>query len=71
MTKCSNHPDAPHGFDRNGSHNEDRYVCDCEGWSPDYPPSGWRVGTKVFATLFEAMVYKMQFTHHKIVSLYE
>lgn len=32
--KCSTHPCAPHGFDRNASHNEHRYVCDCEGWSP-------------------------------------
>jgi hypothetical protein len=31
---CSTHPDAPHGFNRNASHNEDRYVCDCEGWTP-------------------------------------
>lgn len=37
MTECNPHPDAPHGFDRNGSHNEDRYVCDCEHWSP--PPT--------------------------------
>lgn len=28
--KCSRHPDAPHGFDRNASHNERRYVCLCE-----------------------------------------
>lgn len=32
---CNPHPDAPHGFDRNASHNQDRYVCNCEGWSPD------------------------------------
>lgn len=32
--KCSTHPDAPHGFNRNGSHNAGRYVCDCEGWNP-------------------------------------
>ena len=29
---CNTHPDAPHGFDRNGSHSEDRYVCKCESW---------------------------------------
>lgn len=34
MSECNPHPDAPHGFDRNGSHSEDRYVCDCEGWEP-------------------------------------
>ena len=31
---CSTHPDAPHGFNRDGSHSLDRYVCDCEGWVP-------------------------------------
>ena len=33
--KCSDHPDAPHGFNRNASHSIDRYVCECEGWVPD------------------------------------
>lgn len=32
---CNPHPDAPHGFDRNASHNTGRYVCECEGWSPE------------------------------------
>ena len=32
---CSDHPDAPHGFDRNASHNAGHYVCDCEGWTPE------------------------------------
>lgn len=31
---CNPHPDAPHGFDRNASHNAGRYVCECEGWEP-------------------------------------
>ena len=31
---CKTHPDAPHGFVRNASHNEDRYVCECEFWEP-------------------------------------
>lgn len=35
---CSTHPDAPHGFDRNGSHSADRYMCDCEGWQPSRDP---------------------------------
>ena len=30
--KCKTHPDAPHGFVRNASHMEDRYVCECEYW---------------------------------------
>ena len=34
---CKTHPDAPHGFDRNASHSEDRYVCECEYWEP--PPT--------------------------------
>lgn len=35
MTKCSDHPDAPHGFNRSASHAEGRYVCDCEVCIPD------------------------------------
>ena len=31
---CKRHPDAPHGFDRNGSHNNGRYTCTCESWTP-------------------------------------
>jgi hypothetical protein len=29
---CKTHPDAPHGFMRNPSHEQDRYVCECEFW---------------------------------------
>ncbi len=36
--KCSDHPDAPHGFDRDASHTAGRYVCDCEGWVPPEKP---------------------------------
>ena len=36
---CKTHPDAPHGFDRNASHNADRYVCECESWEP--PKREW------------------------------
>jgi len=32
--ECKRHPDAPHGFDRSGSHNAGRYVCTCESWTP-------------------------------------
>ena len=32
--KCKTHPDAPHGFMRDASHNADRYVCECENWEP-------------------------------------
>jgi hypothetical protein len=31
---CKTHPDAPHGFLRNASHSEGRYVCECEHWEP-------------------------------------
>jgi hypothetical protein len=34
-TVCLTHPDAPHGFSRHRSLNEDRYVCECEGWEPE------------------------------------
>lgn len=32
--KCKTHPDAPHGFMRDESHSQDRYVCECEYWTP-------------------------------------
>ena len=32
--QCSDHPDAPHGFDRTSSRRVGRYVCVCEGWVP-------------------------------------
>jgi hypothetical protein len=32
---CNPHPDAPHGFCRDASHSAGRYVCECEGWSPN------------------------------------
>jgi len=32
--KCSDNPDAQHGFNRTASHSIGRYVCDCAGWVP-------------------------------------
>ena len=32
---CKTHPDAPHGFLRQASHAEGRYVCECEHWEPE------------------------------------
>ena len=32
--KCKDHPDAPHGFCRDESITQDRYVCECEFWDP-------------------------------------
>lgn len=43
--KCSDHPDAPHGFLRQASHAAGRYVCECEGWKPD-KYSGLKLVTK-------------------------
>ena len=34
-SSCNPHPNAPHGFNRTASHNEGRYVCDCEYWKED------------------------------------
>ena len=31
---CKTHPMAPHGFLRQASHANDRYVCECEAWDP-------------------------------------
>ena len=39
--ECNQHPDAPHGFNRESSHSLGRYVCDCEGWEPE--PVAWSV----------------------------
>lgn len=30
--ECNTHPDAPHGYNREASTNEHRYVCICESW---------------------------------------
>ena len=30
--ECNPHPNAPHGFLRDASHNAGRYVCECEWW---------------------------------------
>ena len=32
---CKTHPDAPHGFLRNESLTQNRYVCECEYWDPE------------------------------------
>jgi hypothetical protein len=33
---CNPHPNAPHGFVRNASHDANEYVCECAFWeSPD------------------------------------
>lgn len=39
--KCNPDPLAPHGFNRNASHNEGRYVCECESWSREEAVEKW------------------------------
>lgn len=34
---CGTDPNAPHGFDRNASHSENRYVCECEHYEAMKP----------------------------------
>ena len=34
---CKTHPEAPHGFLRNDSHSQGRYVCECEHWEEPAP----------------------------------
>lgn len=41
-SKCNPHPKAPHGFNRNASHANDRYTCECEGW--DAYDAGYQAG---------------------------
>src|SRR6478672_9028244 len=59
---CSQHPCAPHGFNRNASHSEDRYVCDCEGWLPDRTCAGLelqqRAETAESALLAQSVAYE-------------
>lgn len=35
--ECDPHPDAPHGYDRDSSFVQRRYVCLCESWEPEEP----------------------------------
>tara|TARA_R110002020_G_scaffold337074_2_gene552587 strand:- start:19 stop:276 length:258 start_codon:yes stop_codon:yes gene_type:complete len=43
MSKCTDHPLAPHGFNRDASHMNDEYTCDCNGWTApvNYVELGW------------------------------
>ena len=36
---CKTDPRAPHGFLRNESHTQNRYVCECEFWEPEDKPT--------------------------------
>jgi hypothetical protein len=56
--KCNPHPKAPHGFDRNASHNADRYVCECEGW--DAYDAGYQAGIEDTYKRMEALDKKAE-----------
>lgn len=45
---CNPHPDAPHGYNRNASHNAGRYVCDCEGWAALGGEKGEASGPEIY-----------------------
>ena len=49
---CKTHPDAPHGFLRNASHEADQYVCECAFWKP---PREWVGRTDEIST--EELIY--------------
>lgn len=49
--KCNRHPDAPHGYNRNASHAEGRYVCDCEYWEPDESEDELVSGCEMYAAI--------------------
>lgn len=55
---CSQHPCAPHGFLRNASHSEDRYVCECEYWRPDRSCAAHRLAPASLAGLSETELFK-------------
>jgi hypothetical protein len=44
--KCNPHPKAPHGFNRNASHANDRYTCECESW--DAYEAGYQDGVTYY-----------------------
>lgn len=72
--RCKTHPDAPHGFLRNASHSEGRYVCECEYWEPEQQPADEPVAWMVY-TLDGKSVYvtdnPTDFTSkHKALPLY-
>ena len=45
---CKTHPDAPHGFLRNASHTEGRYVCECEYWKEPEIKTTMEMATQVY-----------------------
>lgn len=45
---CNEHPNAPHGFMRNASHEAGHYVCECHFWNPEedyHSDKDYEVGT--------------------------
>lgn len=52
---CSEHPNAPHGFDRKRSRSYNRYTCTCEGWEPHCCP---RCGKELTSSFVEISIHK-------------
>ena len=76
---CSKDPNAPHGFNRDGSHTMGRYVCDCEGYAPiaAHPPAApvaWYMpddnGLPFKSTCYEHEAMQWKQKGHKILPLY-
>ena len=63
--ECSKHPCAPHGFNRNASHGEDRYVCDCEGWLPDRSCAGLELQARLDAVEAELAALRADARGHE------
>lgn len=53
---CKQSLDAPHGFDRNGSHNAGRYVCDCEGWQATKATKATKLRTFAYQVLMVGLM---------------
>ena len=58
--KCSIHPDAPHGFCRDASHTANRYVCECEGWTPPPQPQTVKDALEKAASICDARAKYMK-----------
>jgi len=53
---CKTHPDAPHGFMRNASHDAGEYVCECAFWEEPVDESKYMITVKEF---FETFGYRV------------
>lgn len=63
--KCSECPNARHGFDRDASHNEGRYVCQCE--SHKCPAESLRQQLKNMTDHYNAALEAEQVRYRQLV----